>query len=332
MSERVTSSVEMTANLLRRIVLAAGLGVSLNLRAEGFVSLPSQGFAVEGGVSAYRLCFTAGNFNARHTSRHIRVRNDECAVFPAKETEAPLPGFSLVTTKVHPVVMNNAHTNNENRHLGQVYEFVWRNAAATECIFGTRVVATLGEDADYDASRPGKQYFVINDIARAGFSNRPVEVAYSSLSATARPLYRVGRTFTSVQYRGRGRKPLPGYVAQPLTTPDFRGAINGVDAGDVPMPLPEQQSAALDDVWVTFTSYVTALDDAGRTSAASSMFYIKTTCAAGTLAVRPNAIRLRQTGLPFFEIGLPGLVPEQETVVPIRDEPAAGMNSHQSGG
>lgn len=301
----------MPACMARMAVLTAGMSVSLSLHAEGFVSLPERGFPVAGGSSAYRLCYKAGNFNARHTARHIRGRNDECAVFPIKETDAPLPGFSLVTTKVHPVVLNNASTNSQDRQLGQAYEFVWRNASDAECIIGTKVVTALGDDADYDANRPGNQYFVINDIARGGFAKRPVEIAYSALPATARPLYRAGRTFTSVQYRGRGKKPLPGYVTQPLTTPDYRGAINGVAANDVPMPLTEQQSAALDDDWVTFTTYVTALDTAGKTSAASGMFYIKTACDSGPLAVRPNAIRLRQTIAPFFEIGLPGFVPNK---------------------
>jgi len=178
-----------------------------------------------------------------------------------------------------------------------------------ECIYGTTVVATVGDEADYHAALPGRQYLIISDLTRGGFGGRPVEAAYASVSAVAKPLYRVGRTFTAVQYRGKRTAAVPGYLALLPIAPEGSPAIKGVDAAAASVPVLAQQSAALDGNWVTFTSAVTALDDKRRTSAASSMFYVKTSCTDEAPEVVPGAIRLRQTIAPFIEISVPGFVP-----------------------
>jgi hypothetical protein len=100
---------------------------------------------------------------------------------------------------------------------------------------------------------------------------------------------------------------------QPLTAPYSRQAINGVDATELKTPSPQQQSAPLDDNWVTFTTHVTAMDENRKTSAASSTLYVKTPCTAERPQQMPDAIRLRQTDSPFIELSIPGFVPAGAT-------------------
>jgi hypothetical protein len=280
--------------------------------AAGFVSLPSIGFQIEGGYSAYTLCNNSSNFGAGKGIKASLGVNDECAIFPVTEIASPLPGFKPVTTASHPIVVNNNFTGGKDIKIGNVTELVWRNVERAECIFGTRVVTTLG-DVDYDAARPGKQYFRISDISRAGFAGLPVEIAYSANGEVAKPLYRAGRTFTAVQYRGVHDAPAPGYMTRPPTTPAYSLAINGVNSiapeSVTSTPTPSQQSASLDDNWVTFTTYVTTLDESKKTSAASAMFYVKSPCSNEIPKVLPHAIRLRQTVAPFIEVSTPGFVP-----------------------
>lgn len=294
---------------MRRMALTAALAMPCSIFAQGFMALPADGFPVKGGTSAYTLCHAASNFGARPAPKAAPGVNDRCALFPANNAASPLPGFSLLATDVHPVILNNSLTGNTNMELGNVREYVWRNAAATECIFGTQLTATLGNTSDYDAGESDRQYLRISDIARGGFNGLPVAVAYSALPLVAKPLYRVGRTFTAVQYRGGRKGPAAGYAAQPLATPDYRLAINGIDNAAQGVPTPQQQSASLNDNWVTFTTLVTALDDDGWTSAASGTFYVKSPCTAEKPQQLPGSIRLRQTDSPFIEISVPGFVP-----------------------
>ncbi|CAG0996177.1 hypothetical protein MTYP_02570 [Methylophilaceae bacterium] len=292
---------------------------SMQTWAVGFVSLPASGFPIEGGTSAYTLCNPTGNFGVGLVIKAKPGANDQCAVFPANEIASPLPGFKPLTVGVQRIVMNNALTGGRDVSVGNVTEFVWRNAEKTECIYGVKVMTTPNSNADYNAALPGKQYFKVNDLARGGFSGLPVEVAYSSIPAVAKPLYRVGRTFTSVQYRGTAKAPAPGYLAQPPSTPAYSLAINGIDSEALSIPLQAQQSASPDDNWVNFTTYITAFDEDGSTSTASGMFYVKSACSAELPAVLPDAIRLRQTVAPFIELGVPGFVPPGGKVTPLPD-------------
>jgi hypothetical protein len=294
--------------------LWAVLGIVAPAYAQGFVVLPAEGFAVEGSTSAYTFCHTAGNFGNFPARKAAPGQHDHCAVFPENHAAAPLPGFRLVTTAVHPILMNNGLTQYRNRQLGDVREFVWRNEAATECIFGLQVMAAIGDTADYDEAKPGTQYFRISDVSRAGFKGLPVEAAYAALPAVAEPVYRIGRTFTAVQYRAKGKAPAAGYVPQPLTTAHTTKAINGIDVAELKVPAPQQQSASLDDNWVTFTTRVAALENR-RTNSASSTLYVKSPCTAELPQQMPDAIRLRQTQTPFIELTVPGFVPAAATKV-----------------
>ncbi|WP_137718500.1 hypothetical protein [Methylobacillus flagellatus] len=293
------------------ILLLIVCAVTMQAQAAGFVSLPSAGFPTEGGVSAYRLCNTSDNFGVGVAKSPEPGIHDECAVFPASELAAPLPGFKVIGAGVRNLLMANSFTGGKDKHIGNVTEFVWRNAEKTECIFGSRIVLSHNNAADYDAGQPGSQFFKVNDLARGGFAGLPVEVAYSIVSKIAKPLYRVGRTYTSVQYRGYSSTPAPGYSAQPLTTPAYSLAINGLpQAESISTPKPEQQSASLNDDWVNFTTYASAGIENRTLSSSTGMFYIKTACTDAPLKVEPGVIRLRQTVPPMLEISAPGFVPQ----------------------
>ncbi|MDP2247991.1 MAG: hypothetical protein Q8J65_07645 [Nitrosomonadales bacterium] len=279
-------------------LLAAGMTSGL-ASAAGFVDLPATGFNINDGTSAYTIC----NATAKPGKQSRRIKTtagqyDECAVFPANEAHAPIDGFSIVTHAVRTAVMNNTYTSGIDKKVATVTEFVWRNASRTECIYGARVVTLLGKDADYDTDKTGKQYFRISDFARSGFSGRPVAVAYYPHAATAEPVYRIGRTYTAEYGNG------DSYLEQSLTTPTFDRSTKVVHKDASATPLQAQQSADLDDGWVNFTAAIGL-----PKHAASSVFYVKTTCTSATPETVPDAIRLRQTSPPFIEVSVPGFVP-----------------------
>ena len=289
---------------ITRIVILSCLGaVSPLALGKGFAVLPTDGFRTEDdSPTAYTLCNDTGLFNSAGRGKARKpseTAHHTCAIFPTNEMAAPEPDFSLVTYAVHEAVVNNSHTGGTDKKVANVTEYVWRNDAQNECIFGARIISLLGKDADYDVTRTGIQYFEINDFVRGGFAGLPVAVAYSSHAAHAQPVYRIGRTFTSVQYR----KGL-GYAKQPLTEPAFEQAINGADLAADRAPTTAQQSASLNDNWVDFTTSVRL-----PRHPASAMFYVKTTCSAEAPKTAPDAIRLRQTTAPFIEISVPGFVP-----------------------
>ncbi|PKO25957.1 MAG: hypothetical protein CVU35_01540 [Betaproteobacteria bacterium HGW-Betaproteobacteria-8] len=293
------------------LLLAAGLAPGV-ASAAGFVDLPASGFNVNDGISAYTIC----NATAKPGKQSRRIKatpgqHDECAVFPANPAQAPIDGFNIVTHAVRTAVMNNTYTGGIDKKVATVTEFVWRNASQAECIYGASVVALLGTDADYDTEKPGKQYFRISDFARAGFGGLPVAAAYYPHAVTAEPVYRIGRTYTAVQYRDTD-----GYVGQPLTTPVFNRSINGINTAAATSPLPEQQSASLNDGWVNFA---TAIGLPKR--AASSVFYVKSTCTSAAPQTVPDAIRLRQTSPPFIEVSVPGFAPAGGAVGPAPVKP-----------
>lgn len=295
---------EQGGKTMKRLVFYTALitlwVVPVSVWAAGFVDLPASGFVVKDGVSAYTICnATAKPVKKSRRIKTTPVQHETCATFPAKEIDAPIDGFSIVTHAIRTAVMNNIYTGGIDKKIATVTEFFWRNASQTECIYGARVVMLMGKDADYDVEKSGMQYFKISDFARSGFSGLPVGVAYYPNAATAEPVYRIGRTYTAVQYSDAD-----GYIEQPLVTPAFHRSINGTNTQASVLPLPEQQSASLDDSWVNFTAAIGL-----PKRAASSVFYVKTTCSSATPETVPDAIRLRQASPPFIEISVPGFVP-----------------------
>lgn len=291
--------------------------------ATGFEPLPVSGKLLENGSSAYILCNATGKFDPE--SRHIAPRkptvdhSNTCAIFPDNEIAAPLPGFKLLKHASRQVVMNNALTGRTDKKVASVMDVVWRNANAGECIYGTRILTSSSADADYNTQMPGKQFFRITDIARGGFAGQVIEVAYAMYATGAEPVYRIGRTFTAVQYYKR-----PGYERQPLTEPAFHEAINGVESSGRAVPSFSQQTASLNDNWVNFTTLVGL-----PKRPVSPMLYVKASCNNETPAEQPGAIRLRQTIAPFVELSVPGFVPHSFVHDGLLTKPATNSTTPQ---
>lgn len=280
--------------------------------ATGFVNLPTTGFTVSGGISAYTLCNTTGNFGYGTGLKPTPTANNYCAVLLSSEVAAPESGFSIVASASRPVVMNNGYTGHTDKTVGTVTEYVWRKQTGSiyECIYGAKVVGT---NADYNTTTSGTQSFEVNDFARGGFSGLSVDVAYATIATSAYPVYRVGRTYTAVQYR------VSGYSSQPLTGLGSTPSINGLNSSSG-TASPVQQMADIDDNWVDFTTSLRGIT--------SGMFYVKTTCSADSPlnSVNDEAIRLRQTfqldGVnPFIEIKVRGFVPPGGSITPAHTDP-----------
>ena len=99
---------------LSRVVLLGWLSLgSSAVYSQGFVALPSTGFAVEGGQSAYTLCNDTGLFGSKSPNTALKPTKNThhtCAIFPADEMAAPEGGFLLITHAVHEAIINNAYT------------------------------------------------------------------------------------------------------------------------------------------------------------------------------------------------------------------------------
>lgn len=300
------------------VISALGLA-SLNSHAVGFVSLPTTGFSVVGGSSAYTICNPTGNFGSSFSINPTSTANNNCAVFPGTEASPPENGFSIIASAARPAVMNNSYTGFTDKTVATVTEYVWRKQTGTsyECIYGSKIVLN---SSDYNSSIAGTQSFEVNDLARGGFSGLPVSIAYASISNTAQPVFRAGRSYTAVQHRATG------YLAQPLTGLSSAPSINGLDTS-FGTATALQQLADIDANWVDFTTHATFIDSSGVTSAASPLMYVKTTCsaAAPSTNVHDEAIRIRQTsqeaGTPFIEIKVRGFVPPSGSISPAHTDP-----------
>jgi len=339
----------MKKSLIQLAVLGV-VSISTQAFATGFVNLPAGGYdtstpqTTTSPVTAYARCNTTGNFGSSTTVAPTTSANNTCAVFPSAETEAPLNNFGVGSTTttpgtqdysaVRPVVMNNTYTGGVNKTVGNVTEYVWRSrAVSTECIYGAKFVAT---NTDFNPSASGNQYFEMNDFARSGFTGLAVDIAYFRFAATAEVLFRAGRTFTAVQHRAlkydtAANKALVGtnYVELPLFSGGSTASINGentpIAATTAASTIAANQTAALNSDWVDFTTDAVFADDDGSTKAASSMFYVKSTCpATGSPPAVSNAIRLRQTAqenAQFIEIPVTGFAPTSATSLPAPTSP-----------
>jgi hypothetical protein len=318
----------MKVSTLRLAVLSI-FGVVYSQAMAGFELIPTTTpITISGGTTAYIICNSTGEFGIGPSVKNPTTSPENTCYIgpaPASDLTAPISGFTLVTSANRQVTLNNTYSGNTNKNIGTLLDVVWRNAAQTECIYGTKFTANT---TDYNTGNAGNQYFEANGIARGGFVDtssstaRTVEVAYSRSSSTAEVVYRAGRTFTSVQHR-------PGDVVRPLTglsNPNL--SINGLDS------LPgsassTQQLADLNSNWVEFTTDVNARDDDGSTTASSAMFYIKTSCSSAAPVAVANAIRLRQTFQEpstdganpvayqrFIEVPVTGFVPPNGAAIP----------------
>jgi hypothetical protein len=262
------------------------------------------------------------------------VTNNTCVVTPANEATSPVAGYTLVASATRTIPTTTGGTGN----IGNVVDRIWRKPAATTpttptdmCIFGARFTAA---NADHDSGTAGTQYFEVNDIARGGFANSgTVNAGYFIQSVSASPIYRVGRTFTSVQHRALRYNNAPdravngtNYLDLPTDntiTTDFTGETTGIDASTAASTTLATQDAVHNANWVDFTLDAGYQDDDGGTNALSAMTYVQAPCNSDNVAtinatwVKAGAISLRQTAQELTTpktINISGYAPPGATV------------------
>lgn len=250
--------------------------------AAGLVPLPSPGSA-----SAYVLCRTNGNFGATSDTSLPPATDDQCVVNSGvganlTSTSSPEPGFTLQSA-------NSSAISAFSETLATLNERVFRNSASSECIYMKGVVLTSNTTHDYYPSAPGTQRMEVNDLAFGGYTGN-VSAGYAKATNVAGSVYRIGRTFTSVQMQpdysnpyliGAGFNALPPIGGTPGTE------IYGLS----------QQMAPVSASWVDFTVDLTGGADLdGYTNLLSPNLYIKLSCATATTSVVANSFKLRQTG------------------------------------
>lgn len=307
----------------------------------GLEALPVTGFAVAsggagshqptGGTTPYKLCNTTGNYSSVMPTQPTAVANNTCAIVPAPANilTPPVSGFSVVSGGValRTVTMNNARTNNININIGTLTDVVFRNAEQTECIYAMQVSLT---NTDYNTVS-GMQSFEANGIARGGYAlSSTISAGYSRIATNADVVYRIGRTFTSVQHRAAAVPSstfAPGYYDLPLT-PGSTASINGQNAIALGLPTTAEQTANANPNWVEFTTKVNANDPDGVATPTSPALYVRAACSSAAPASVANAIRLRMTWQEqgsstqeFIEVRVPGFVPPGGTAAPA---PVAG--------
>jgi hypothetical protein len=293
----------MKISLLKLAVLSA-LTISSQAFATGFVGLPNTGFT----SSAYTNCFNdgrtstdpKGNFGSSSpiTAPSTTVNNTCWVAKPASELTSPLSGYSLVGSRSVTIPTSTGAGGN----IGTLVDYVWRNSTTNMCIIGTRATMI---NADHDLSAAGTQIFEINDVTRGGFSGLgTVNVAYTLFATNASPVYRSGRTFTSVQHRafkydnstnaalnGTNYLDLPTKNSVAVNITGENTPINATTAASTTLAT---QDAVVNDNYVDFTLDSGFQDDDGGLNPITAFTYIQASCTANP-TVKTNAIRLRQT-------------------------------------
>jgi hypothetical protein len=313
---------------MKLAVLSALSVVSVQAMATGFVSLPTAGFAVSAnsdfsgslaGTTAWTLCNDTGNFGsdpADYTAPTTGAHN-VCAVFPAGGNDPGTPDSAYTNVALSAAKQSVTITANSET-LATMRQRVYRNSAATECIFEKRLVMAQTGTFDYNPSLSGSQRLEVNDFVFGGFSGTAdVNAAYYHSRNTDSPIYRMGRSFTSVQMQAdaaTGTVPATGYYKRPLnsTAPAASTEINGVGQTLSPPGLPtqSQQTSEIRTNWVDFVVDTTGgLDEDGTTSKDSPFMYVKAGCGSGSETIAfptvANTVRIRQTGQetqPFVTI------------------------------
>lgn len=263
----------------------------------GFIVLPKQGFP----DSAYTVCNATGDYG-RGVAAVVDQTLSNCFVSTSQlyksEMFAPVEGFKMVGMLVADVAMPAPYANHENNAVATLSDTFWRNEAKTECILGTHLKMENVPLAD-------GSYWEVNDIARAGFAGKDIEVAYfykphtQEIGGNTEVLFRVGRTHTSVATDNVRMLP---------TTKNAPPADTSINKGN---------AAAVSENWVNFTTDVSFKDADGSTRQMTSMFYIKYPCDSRDVVEKEGAMRLRatgQSGQPILEVIVPGLVPVDSEV------------------
>lgn len=294
----------MKMSLLKLAILGT-LGQTMNVyAAPGFVGLPITGFA----SSAYTNCFNDGKSAADPRGNFgsyspyllpTTTMNNTCwVVKPAAELVSPIAGYTLVGSRT---VNIPRATGDSSATIGTLVDYVWRNSSANMCIIGTRVTM-IG--IDHDNTLAGTQYFQANDLVRGGFSGLEVNAGYALFTQSGFPVFRVGRTFTSVQHRAlsyvtawdRAQDGV-NYLNLPTKTSvtvNITGENFPISSTAIASTTLATQDAMVNDNWVDFTMEVTSVDADTSAGAVSPFTYIQAPCATSP-TVKTGAIRLRQT-------------------------------------
>jgi hypothetical protein len=315
---------------LKLAVLGALSLVSAQAVATGLVALPTAGYTSAStnvaGVADYQLVpgtyqpngttgwvtcnKLSGNYGSGTYTVPTNVANPAgdnfCAVFPGGGRSLTTSPVSTIATAVAAATTTNITANSET--LASMTQRTWRNAGSTECVFAKLFDFSTTATFDYNPQLGGSQRFEANDIALGGFSTTAtVQAGYYHTATTDSPVFRVGRSFTSVQMQADLANPttLPaaGFVHRPITVtaPAASTEINGVGqtlTGSVGLVVPTaaQQTSAIRTNWVDFMLDSTGgTDEDGTTSQNSPVLYVQAAC-NGSTANTANTIRIRQTG------------------------------------
>lgn len=305
-------------NVTLKLAVLASLGlIATQASATGLLSLPTAGFAVAAnsdftgsaaGTTAWRLCNTTGNFGsdpADYTAPTAGA-NNTCAVFPSGGNNPGTPDASYTNVALSAAKQSVTITANSET-LATMRQRVYRNSGATECIFEKRLVMAQTGTFDYNPFLGGRR-LEVNDFVFGGFSGTAdVSAGYYHSANTDSPIYRMGRSFTSVQMQANaaGTSPATGYYKRPLNSPAPAASteINGVGQTTSPpgSPTQSQQTSEIRTNWVDFVVDTTGgTDEDGTTSKDSPFMYVKAGCGSGTEATAfpttNNTVRIRQTG------------------------------------
>ncbi|EUJ10976.1 hypothetical protein Meth11DRAFT_1807 [Methylophilaceae bacterium 11] len=306
---------------LKLAVLSAMTMLSAQVMATGLVALPSAGLAVSAGTNQpagttpYVTCNPTGNYGAQTPTAPSAGANNDCAVFlntPATFTSvnaSPVSGYTLIQSVNASVVNANGTT------LAKRWQKTFRTSDQKMCVYATQFQMDATSTFDYDGTRAGTNTLEVNDIAFAGFStNSSVNAGYYfSGAGTSSPVYRVGRSHTSVQMHSNavgGASVASTFVLRPITTsaPAASTQINGPSPlGTEPYPntaTAGEQAGALSPNWVIFTLDLSGGpdEDGAPADPYSPWMYIEAACkdatplVAGTPAALTDGIVLRQSG------------------------------------
>ncbi|MDI1298721.1 hypothetical protein [Methylotenera sp.] len=299
---------------LKLAVLGALSFVSVQAMATGLVTLPTAGVAVAAGANqpagttGWQLCNTTGNYGSGSYTAPSAGSNNTCAVFPGGARTLSTSPVSTIATAVAARVTSAITANAET--LGTLGQRTWRNAGSTQCVFAKYIDFATSGTFDYNPQLAGSQRFEANDVVLGGFSTTPtVSAGYYYTSITDSPIFRVGRSFTSVQMQPEldalgnpTNNPFTGFVHRPINGPTVPAAgteINGVGQTLSPstiVPTAAQQTSAIRTNWVDFMLDNTGgVDEDGTTSQNSPVMYVQAAC-DGTVSTTSNTIRIRQAG------------------------------------
>lgn len=182
-------------NSLLKLAVLGALSVSASSAVAALAVLPTSG------TSPYVQCRTASNFGAQTDNTLPGASDSACVATNGvgavlNLNSPPEPGFSLSTS-------NSSTITAFSETLGTLNERVFVNSTTpssiTECIYAKQVNMSNTGAHDYNPQRAGTNRMEVNDFAFGGYTGA-VSAGYAKNNATTNSsVYRIGRTFTSVQ-------------------------------------------------------------------------------------------------------------------------------------